>query len=80
LDERWGAGFDPAQRLTIENPFPASRALVEFEVRDSVGLSLEFAGPIPADLLDLIATASRTKCDFQHTQLDAALGAPLPSN
>src|SRR5580698_1568307 len=46
------AGLDAAQRVAAQNPLPTHRALVEFEVRDGVGLSLDFAGPIPADLLN----------------------------
>ena len=66
LRERRDAGFDSPQCLTVENPFPAGRALVEFQVGDRVGPSLEFAGPIPADLPYLIASASRTKSDVKH--------------
>jgi hypothetical protein len=62
----WDAGFDAAQGFAVEDPFPAGWALVEFEVGDGVGLSLEFAGPIPAHLPDFIASASRTKCDLWH--------------
>ena len=66
FDDSRGAGFDAPQRLPAENPFPAGRALVEFEVGNRVSFPLEFAGPIPADLLDLIASASRAKCDVLH--------------
>jgi len=67
---RWSdgrdTGFDSPQRFTVEDPFPAGRALVELEVGDGVGLSLEFASPIPADPPDFIASAWRTKCDVLH--------------
>lgn len=62
----WDAGFDAAQGFAVEDPFPAGWALVEFEVGDGVGLSLELAGPCPADFLDFIATASWAKSDFLH--------------
>src|ERR1039457_5080644 len=69
LREGWDRGLDPPLRLAVKNPFPARRVLVDFEVSDGVALSLQFAGPIPADLPDLIASASRTKCDLWHRWL-----------
>lgn len=64
--ELWHAGFDSSQCVAVEDPFPAGRALVKLEVSDRVGLSLDFAGPGPADLLDPIASASRTKYNLCH--------------
>jgi hypothetical protein len=81
-EPRWAGGWsgrlDSPQRVAAKNPFPANRALVEFEVRDGVGPSLDFAGPVSADLLDLIATASRTERDLLHISFwTRRHGAPL---
>jgi hypothetical protein len=59
--ELWHAGFDSPQCVAVKDPFPAGRALVKLEVGDRVGLSSDFTGPVSADLLDPIASASRAK-------------------